>query len=258
MDRSVSVKQVMSMINDNINKINTLFLAIVQEYNPITGKITVLPKLKMLANDDTYIDRAILFECPTCVIKVGSFYVRAPYSPGDVVYVGCCQDSLNNLLSDANTSVSQLEGVSKFRLTDAIIIGGIFVDTEKQMTQEFKSDFVIQNRDNDDIFVIKKDGGIYSKTSSKFQIDANDVEINSKTMVMNVETTTTNGNSISQNVSNTSNSGDVSISGNGTVSGAFKGGTVDSIKGGKSLDNHTHSYDHPEHVSGPANTSAAQ
>lgn len=262
MDRGITLKQVVTITRNTKTSINTMFLAIVESYDRVTGKITVLPKLKMLDNDGKYIDRALLFECPTSCIKARDFYLRIPYQKGDIVYVGCSQEALDDLLIDGNTTVSNLEGVERFRLTDAIILGGVFVDSEPVMTNEFPEDFVIQNRQNKDIIVLKKDGGIFCKTSTKFQIDANEVEINSPLMTMNVDSTVTNGNSIEQNVSNTTNAGNVSIDGNltvkgnGTVSGALKGGTVDSIKGGKSLDNHTHSY-RPGDGS-PTSTSPAQ
>ena len=71
-------------------------------------------------------------------------------------------------------------------------------------------------------------------------------------MNMNVGATTTNGDSITQNVSTTTNAGNV------TVTGALKADTIDSIGKGISLDNHTHTYNKPEHVAGTENTSVAK
>lgn len=258
MDRSVGYKVVKKMIENNNNDINTMFLAIVDSYNVQTGKITVIPKLKMLDNNDNYIDRALLFECPTSCIKAQDFYLRIPYKKGDVVYVGCSQEALDDLLLNDRTNVSSLEGVDRFRLTDAIILGGVFVDTEKKMTSEYPDDFVIQNRDNSDIIVLKKSGGVQVKTSTKFQIDANNVEINAKSMTMNVDATTTNGSSIVQNVSQTQNAGNVSITGNTQVTGGLTANTIDSVGKGISLDNHVHSYEKPIHSSGEASTSTAK
>lgn len=257
-DREITYKDTKKLIQDKINEINTLFPAIVESYDVQTGKITVLPKTQFINNDGEYQDRALLFECPTSYIKAQSFYLRIPYQKGDIVYVGCSQDSLNTLLKDGNTNASSIDGVRRYRLTDAVIIGGLMQDTEKTMTSEFPRDFVIQNRVNDDIIVLKENGGMYCRTGTKFQIDATDVEINSSTMTMNVDKTTTNGSTITQNVSETTNSGNVSISGTGTVSGALKGGTVDTITGGKSLDNHTHGYTLPSHAAGQGSTTPAQ
>jgi phage baseplate assembly protein gpV len=252
MDRNISFKIVKSMLDNIKQTINTLFLAIVEEYNVETGRITVIPKLKMLDNYGNYIDRAMLFECPTCCIKAQNFYLRIPYKKGDIVYVGCSQEALDDLLLNGETSATNLDGVSRFRLTDAVILGGIFVDTENKMTSENPDDFIIQNRDNNDIIILKKSGGVQVKTSSKFQIDASEVEINADTMNMNVGTTTTNGNSITQNVSTTTNTGNVE------VTGALKAGTIDSTGKGISLDNHTHTYQKPEHVAGTESTSVAK
>lgn len=252
MDRSVGYKVVKRMIKSNVNEINTMFLAIVEDYNTQTGKITVIPKLKMLDNYGNYVDRAMLFECPTSCIKAQNFYLRIPYKKGDVVYVGCSQEALDDLVLNNTTSVSNLDGVDRFRLTDAVILGGIFVDTENKMTTEYPDDFVIQNRDNNDIIVLKKSGGVQVKTSTKFQIDASEVEINASTMNMNVGSTITTGDSITQNVSTTTNNGNV------TITGALKAGTIDSTGKGISLDNHTHTYNKPEHVAGTENTSVAK
>lgn len=252
MDRSVGYKVVKNMIMTHINEINTMFLAIVEDYNVETGKITVLPKMKMLNNYDEYVDRAMLVECPTSCIKARDFYLRIPYKKGDVVYVGCSKDALDNMLLDNNTGVSILDGVRKFRLTDAVVLGGIFVDTENSMSNEYPDDFIIQNRQNNDIIILKKDGGVQVKTSTKFQIDASEVEINANTMNMNVGATTTTGDSITQNVSSTINSGNVAIT------GSLQAGTVDSTNGGISLENHTHQYEKPEHVVGAASTSVAK
>ena len=252
MDRSVGYKVVKNMIMTHINEINTMFLAIVEDYNVETGKITVLPKMKMLNNYDEYVDRAMLVECPTSCIKARDFYLRIPYKKGDIVYVGCSKDALDNMLLDNNTGVSSLDGVRKFRLTDAVVLGGIFVDTENSMSNEYPDDFIIQNRQNNDIIVLKKDGGVQVRTSTKFQIDASEVEINANTMNMNVGATTTTGDSITQNVSSTVNSGNV------VIAGSLQAGTVDSTNGGISLDNHTHQYEKPAHVVGTASTSAAK
>lgn len=251
-DRNVSYKTVKEMINTAVNGINTLFPAIVENYDVVNSKITVIPKTKMLDNDGNYVDRAFLFECPTSYIKAQSFYLRIPYQKGDLVYVACSQEALDDILKDANTVATAMEGVRRFRLTDAIIIGGLMSDTEQMMTNEYPRDFVIQNRKNNDIIVLKENGGVQVKTSTLFQVDATDVIINSSTMTMNVDNTTTNGTSISQNVSTTSNSGEV------TISGALKAGTVDSIGGGISLDGHTHQYTLPAHSAGTGNTSPSK
>lgn len=252
MDRSVGYKVVKRMINNHIEEINTMFLAIVENYDTTTGKITIIPKVKMLNNYDEYVDRAMLVECPTSCIKARDFYLRIPYQKGDIVYVGCSKDALDDMLLNGDTGVSRLDGVSKFRLTDAVVLGGIFVDSENTMTTDNPDDFIIQNRQNNDIIVLKKDGGIQVKTSTKFQIDASEVEINANTMNMNVRSTVTTGDSITQNVSTTINSGNV------IISGSLQADTVDSTNGGISLENHTHQYDKPEHVAGKANTSVAK
>lgn len=251
-DRSISYKETARLVSQAVNDINTLFPAIVEEYNVETGLITVLPKTQFINNDGEYQDRAFLFECPTSYIKAQSFYLRIPYQKGDIVYVGCSQDSLDSLLTDANTVANPLDGVRKFRLTDAVVIGGLMTTNEAKMTTEYPRDFIIQNRVNNDIIVLKEEGGVQVKTTTTFQIDATDVVINSSTMTMNVDSTTTNGSTIAQNVSTTTNSGNV------TVDGALKAGTVDTIGGGISLDGHTHSYTAPAHAAGSANTSPSQ
>lgn len=105
------------------------------------------------------------------------------------------------------------------------------VDTENKMTAEYPNDFVIQNRKNNDIIVLKEEGGVQVKTSTTFQVDANNVVMNAQSIQMNTP------------VAN--------------VSGDFTGGTVNT-QAGISLDNHTHSYSTPQHVAGSGNTSPSQ
>lgn len=231
MDRGVSLKVVKKLIGNSINNINTMFPAIVEDYNVETGKITITPKLKMLDNNGNYIDRAFLFECPTSFIKAHSFYVRVPYKKGDIVFVGCSQDALDNLLIDNLTNVSVLEGVQRFRLTDAIVIGGLMIDNENKMTSENKDDFIIQNRLNNDIIILKENGGVQIKTGTTFQVDAKNVIMNAESVQINTPTA--------------------------NVSGNFTGGQVNT-SAGISLDNHTHSYQLPQHPAGSGNTSASQ
>lgn len=243
MDRNVSYKVVKEMISHSINEINTSFLAVVESYNIETGRATIHPKIKYLNNYNEYVEYASIVECPVASFKCGSFYLRCPYVSGDTVIVVCSQDALDDLLINDDTTISTLDGVAKYRLQDAIIIGGVYIESESKMNSNFPDDFIIQNRQNNDVIVLKKSGGVEITTESEVKINAGDV-INITSPISNIK-------------GNVNIQGDVSISGNNTTQGTITGGKVQS-SGGKDLDAHTHSYQLPAHPAGTGNTSSAQ
>lgn len=243
MDRNTSFKVTRDMIKLSIKDINTSFLAIVESYNIETGRAVIHPKIKYLNNDGEYVEYASIVECPVASFKCGSFYLRCPYVAGDIVIVVCSQDALDDLLITSSTAISNLDGVSKHRMQDAIIIGGVFVEDEKIMNTNFPNDFLIQNRANNDLIVLKKEGGVEITTSTKVKINAGNV-INITSPVSNIK-------------GDVNITGNVTITGNSTTSGAVQGGTVGTASG-IDLDEHTHSYTLPAHAAGSANTSSSQ
>lgn len=237
MDRTVGLKFMNNVIKSNISEVNTSFLAIVESYDIETGRATIHPKIKYLDNNGEYVEYASIVECPVASFKCGSFYLRCPYVYGDIVIVVCSQDALDDLLISSGTTISNLDGIQKHRMQDAIIIGGVFVEDEKIMNKNFPNDFIIQNRLNNDLIVLKKEGGVEINTTSEVKINSGNV-INITSPVSNIK-------------------GDVNITGNANVSGNFVGGTV-ATASGIDLDKHTHSYTVPAHGAGPANTSPSQ
>ena len=243
MDRVNTFKNTYDMIKMEINNINTSFLAVIESYDVVTGRATIHPKIKYQDNNGEYVEYASIVECPVASFKCGSFYLRCPYVAGDVVIVVCSQDALDDLLIASSTTISELDGVAKHRMQDAIIIGGVFVEDEKLMNNNYPDDFIIQNRDNNDVVVIKKTGGVEINTTSELKINAGSV-VNITAPVSNI-------------TGDVNIKGNVVVTGNHTTSGAVVGGTV-GTSGGIDLDTHTHQYNNPAHVAGTANTSASQ
>lgn len=243
MDRINSYKITKDMINLAVKDINTSFLAVIESYDIITGRAIIHPKIKYLDNQGQYVEYASIVECPVASFKCGSFYLRCPYVSGDIVIVVCSQDALDDLLIASTTTISNLDGIVRHRMQDAIIIGGVFVEDEKLMNNNFPNDFLIQNRNNNDLIVIKKEGGVEVTTTSEIKINAGNV-VNLTSPVSNIK-------------GDVNITGNVTITGNNTISGAVQGGTV-STSSGISLDDHTHSYTSPAHAAGPANTSPSQ
>lgn len=243
MDRVNTFKNTLNMIEGRVKDINTSFLAIVESYNIETGRATIHPKIKYQDNDGNYVEYASIVECPVASFKCGSFYLRCPYVSGDIVIVVCSQDALDDLLISSSTTISSLDGVTNHRMQDAIIIGGVFVEDERLMNNNFPNDFIIQNRNNNDIIVLKQEGGVEINTTTELKINAGKV-INITAPVSNIE-------------GDVNITGNVTITGNNTISGAVVGGTV-GTSSGIDLDSHTHQYTSPAHAAGLANTSASQ
>lgn len=230
LDRGVSLKNVKDIVDNAINRINTMFVAIVESYNPLTGKITVLPKMVLKDKYGVFVERAVLFECPTCCIKSANFYIRVPYQIGDLVYVGCSQEALDDILQNNLPTIPRISGVSRFRLTDAVVLGGIFADTEPPMLPNNADDLVMQNRLNGDVIALKQTGGVEVITSTKFEVTASEIVFNAAKMDMKSENT--------------------------NISGKLTAGSVNTING-ISLDNHTHTYLKPKDADGMVETTKA-
>ena len=243
MDRASTIKITQSMIKSYVDNINTSFLAVIESYDIETGRATIYPKIKYLDNNGNYVEYASIVECPVASFKCGSFYLRCPYKIGDIVIVICSQDALDDLLISSSTTINNLDGIAKHRMQDAIIIGGVFVEDEKLMNKNFPNDFIIQNRANNDIIVLKQNGGIEINTTSEIKINAGET-INITSPVSNIK-------------GNVNIQGNVSITGNQTTSGTITGGAV-KTSSGIDLDNHTHEYSAPLHPIGPTSTSPSK
>ncbi len=234
-NRTTTVDDVKRRIKESINKIETMFVGVVTGVDYERNRYGVQPILKHTASDGNLIDMPILANCPMCFTKTKDFYIRSPYVIGDVVYVGCSKDSIDESIQSNQPVENRNNGVSKFRLIDGVILGGVMTDEEPVLDSEYTEDFIIQNRQNKDLVVIKKSDGILMKTGVKVDIDSPITNIKG---VLNVDGVTNlkseaniTGATTITNVVNTTGmvttGGGVSITGGQTMT--MDGGSIDGI-----------------------------
>lgn len=170
-ERTVNYNQVQYMIDSEISKINTMFVGIVSGVDYSRNRYDVQPIIKTKAINDEYIDKALIIKCPMSFTKTKSFYIRAPYEVGDIVYIGCNKESVDVALTGSVTLANTEEYRYLFREMDGVILGGVMNDIEPELSSDNLSDFIIQNRDNNDVIILQKTGGAKIKTSSQITLD---------------------------------------------------------------------------------------
>ncbi|MEG0151549.1 MAG: Gp138 family membrane-puncturing spike protein [Cellulosilyticaceae bacterium] len=223
--RTIDYGATLKLVKDSISSINTMFLGTITSVDIARQRYGVQPILMLRGKDETFTKRAVIAHCPMSFIKTSTFYVRAPYEIGDMVFVGCNKESIDEAVIDGSVKESRADGVSLFREVDGVIIGGVMSDSEPELTSDYANDFIIQNRKNGDLVSIKKDGGVKIVSASKVEIVSPMTEIQGKLHVTADVTMDANLNV----------SGNINVAGSGTI------GTVQTSKG-TTLDDHTHVY----------------
>ncbi|MGL5717662.1 MAG: Gp138 family membrane-puncturing spike protein [Paraclostridium sp.] len=223
--RTIDYGTTLNLIKSHIGSINTMFIGTITSIDIARQRYGVQPVLMLRGKDDTFTKRATIAHCPMSFIKTSTFYIRAPYEMGDMVFVGCSKESIDEAVIDGNIKESRSDGVSLFREVDGVILGGVMSDSEPELTSDYANDFIIQNRKNGDLVSIKKSGGIKMITGTKVEIVSPLTEIQGKLHVTEDVTMDANLNV----------SGNINVAGSGTI------GTVQTSKG-TTLDDHTHTY----------------
>lgn len=223
---TIGADSVRRKISRAIANIETMFVGIIQSVDAVNMRYNVQPILnKYDYVDEVNIESAVLYQCPMMTHKCGSFFLRAPYQVGDVVYVGVCKESIDESLAGDSIKDNKMLGAEGFRQIDGVILGGLLCDTEPRLSSENVNDFVIQNRNNGDKFVIFANGGIEILTKTKVTVDSPETECTGNLTVKGNVT-------VDGNITGNSN---LNVTGSGTI------GSVTTAKG-TTLDGHTHQY----------------
>lgn len=223
---TIGADSVRRNISRAIANIETMFVGIIQSVDVANMRYNVQPILNRYDRvDDIHVESAVLYQCPMMTHKCGSFFLRAPYQIGDVVYVGVCKESIDESLAGSSIKDNKMLGVEGFRQIDGVILGGLVCDTEPRLSSDNANDFVIQNRNNGDKFVIFANGGIELLTKTKVTVDSPETECTGNLTVKGNVT-------VDGNITGNSN---LNVTGSGTI------GSVTTAKG-TTLDGHTHQY----------------
>lgn len=218
--RTIDYATALKNIRDGINKINTMFIGTIVNADYSRNRYSIQPVLMYKGEDEIPITKAILVSCPMCFTKTKSFYIRAPYEVGDMVYVGCSKDSIDDAIVDGSVKESGLGSRNKFREVDGVILGGIMSDAEPVLATDYTDALLLQNRANGDLIAINKTTGIHIYSSES-------VTISTKTATI----VATDGVNIDSPMVYTT--GDI------VASGTITGGVVNT-SGGIDLAGHTH------------------
>ena len=230
-NETISADAIKAKIAKATDSIETMFVGVITSVDPVKMRYGVRPVLNGYDPvDKVSVDSAVLVECPMMSNKCGLFYIRLPYAIGDMVYVGVCKDSIDESIISSEHKDNYMQGAQKFRQIDGVILGGLLSESEPQLSSENANDFLIQNRQTNDKFVILASGGIEIVTKTKVYVDSPESEFSGNLLV--------NGNITGLQ--------DLNIAGAGTI------GTVTTSKG-TTLDGHTHQYnpgDNPQTSTG--------
>ncbi|MGL6098308.1 MAG: Gp138 family membrane-puncturing spike protein [Fusobacteriaceae bacterium] len=214
-------------ISKGIDVIETMFVATVISVDEKRMRYSVRPLIKSY---DEILEKTIespnIFECPMMISKSAEFYIRIPYAVGDVVYVGCSKESIDQALSSSVSHENKIKGVRQYRKVDGVILGGLLADDDGTLSSSNSKDLLIQNRKTNDKIVLVSGGGIELDSPSLVKI------ITPKLEILSPETTMSGNLTVTGNITGEAN---LNITGAGQI------GSV-TTKAGVTLDTHTHAY----------------
>ncbi|MFA1738001.1 Gp138 family membrane-puncturing spike protein [Lysinibacillus fusiformis] len=163
-------------IEENLSNLNTCLICEVLEVDMNTLKADVLP-----LNDQ---EATPILDVPIAFHQTDQFIIQIPYKQGDRVLVVCSQADIDPIMFGGGEAASR-----SFSANDALIIGGINLFTSP-IQNEHPNDLVIGTKDFSTKIVINEAGELSIK-SSKFRVEADDIEFVGGTITANGEDLTT-------------------------------------------------------------------
>lgn len=145
------------LIKQELNQVHVALPAKIESYDPkkLRAEVTLLAK-KNLEGEEVIIPPII--ECPVRVLKAGSFIIRPPYQPGDVVQVLFNEEALDKILITGEPE--SVEYTRRHALDDAVIIGGLRVEQDPETPDEELNSLYLANFEKDAKIFIDPDGKI--------------------------------------------------------------------------------------------------
>ena len=139
-----------------LDSIHTKAPGIIISFDGVKMEATVLPLTKVKING-IEIDPQEIERCPVMHLNSSTFADRVPYSFGDLVLLGFCENSLEKILKTGEpTSVISDE---KFNITDAIVLGGINKESDTLPNTDLDGLLLINKKTGHKI-VFKNDGSL--------------------------------------------------------------------------------------------------
>ncbi|MET4562172.1 hypothetical protein ABIA69_003358 [Lysinibacillus parviboronicapiens] len=176
MTKTSMTQFVSESIDESLMNMNTCLICEVLEVDMNLFKADVLP-----LNDP---EATPILDVPIAFHQTDQFVIQIPYKKGATVLVACSQADIDPLMFGGGKAASRA-----FSANDALIIGGINYFT-KPIQNEHPDDLVIGTKDFATKIVLNEVGEISIK-SSKFKVEADNIEFVGGTITANGEDLTT-------------------------------------------------------------------
>ncbi|WP_431810801.1 Gp138 family membrane-puncturing spike protein [Lysinibacillus capsici] len=176
MTKTTMTQFVSESIEENLMNMNTCLICEVLEVDMNLYKADVLP-----LNDP---EATPILDVPFSFWQTEQFVIQVPFKQGDKVLVVCSQADIDPIMFGGGEAASR-----SFSANDALIIGGLNL-FNTPIENENPNDVVIGTKDFSTKIVINADGGISVK-SSKFKVEAENIEFVGGTITANGEDLTT-------------------------------------------------------------------
>lgn len=181
-------KFVKKLLNQKLKELHVALPAKIENYDPekMIAEVTLLNR-KELQGEEVTIPKII--EVPVAHFKAGSFIIRPPYKPGNIVQVLFNERALDKLLITGDPE--SVEYKRKHSLDDAVVIKGLKIEQENKYPAEEANSLYISHllennkiiiRDNGDIRLVNEgidDGELIKENFAEILIDnEKNIEIN--------------------------------------------------------------------------------
>lgn len=145
------------IVDLEIEQINTMIPGKIHKFyhERMRADVIILAKQKLEGEE---VEIPIILECPVIFPRVRDFYIRVPYKPGDVVYVGFSKHALDELLINGTSNGTKFNRM--FSLDDAVVIGGLATETDSSINPNFVDDIVLESTKSGTLIKITPDGNI--------------------------------------------------------------------------------------------------
>ncbi|MFJ6210602.1 Gp138 family membrane-puncturing spike protein [Lysinibacillus sp. NPDC092081] len=172
MTKTSMTQLVSSSIEESLMNMNTCLICEVIEVDMNLYKADVLP-----LNDS---EATPILDVPIVFWQTEQFVIQVPFKKGDTVLVVCSQADIDPLLFGGGEAASR-----SFSANDALIVGGVNRFTNP-IQNEHPDDVVIGTKDFQTKIVLNDSGEINVK-STKFIVEADDIQFIGETITANGE-----------------------------------------------------------------------
>jgi hypothetical protein len=160
------------ILEENLKKMWVSLPAIVQSYDSLTKRCTILPAIKRMFTDDTYKSLPTISNVPVISPSGSGYSVTISLKKGDAVMVSFSQRGLANFKESFKES---LPTYSLFDLNDAVIIGGF---GNLSITPATTDGISIQNDDATKSIVVENNQVNIKNNNNSITLKENNIELN--------------------------------------------------------------------------------